>query len=150
MLLRHEHVAPAAVLQTLDRLQLGAEWCMVAQRQPELLHLPAVEYSLSNSRPLPELCHLLPQKSGTLALQRRRDPPHQQATLTLGLYADGYQPKGRPNVNTKICMTDFAGDWFPRSGHVLRYTDMTIYTLSRPSPEGEPRGAPSPELLCLQ
>ena len=32
MLLRHEHVVPAAVLQTLDRLQLGAAWSMVALR----------------------------------------------------------------------------------------------------------------------
>ena len=95
--------------------------------EQELLHLPAVEYSLSNSTLLPELCHLLLQKSGTLAVQGRRDPPPQQATLTLGLYVDGYQPKGRPNVNTKICLIDFAGDWFPRSGHVPRCTDMITW-----------------------
>ena len=80
----------------------GAGWSMVALRQQELLHLPAVEYSLTKSRVLPELCHLLLQKSGTLAVQGRRDPSPQQATPNLGLYADGYQPRGRPNVNTKI------------------------------------------------
>ena len=127
MLLRHEHVVPAAVLQTLDRLQPGAGWSVVALRQQEVLHLPAVEYSLSNSRLLPELCHLLLQKSGTLAVQGRRDPSPQQATLTLGLYADGYQPRGCPNVNTKICIIDFAGDWFPRSGHVHMCTDMITW-----------------------
>ena len=127
VLMRHEHVVPAAVLQTLDRLQPGAGWSMVALRQHELLHLPAVDYSLSNSRVLPELSHLLLQKSGTLAVQGHRDPPPQQATLTLGLYADGYQPRGRPNVNTKICTIDFAGDWFPRSSHVLRCTDMITW-----------------------
>ena len=110
MLLRHEHVVLAAVLQTLDRLQLGAAWSMVALRHQELLHLPAVEYSLSNSRVLPELCHLLLQKCGTLAVQGRTDPPPHQATLTLGVYAHGYQPRGRPNVNTKICIIDFVGD----------------------------------------
>ena len=89
MLLRHENVVPAAVLQTLDRLQPGAEWSMVVLRQQGLLHLPAVEYSLTNSILLPELCHVLLHKSGTLALQGRRNPPPpQQATLTLGLYAD--------------------------------------------------------------
>ena len=123
MLLRHPHV----VLQTLDCLQRGAGWCMVALRQPELLHLPAVDYSLSNSRHLAQLCHLLLQKSGTLAVQGLRDPPPQQATLTLGLYADGYQPKGRPNVNTKICIIDFAGNWFPRSSNVPRYTNMITW-----------------------
>ena len=102
MLLRHEHVVPVAVLQTLDRLQPGAGWSLVALRQQELLHLPVVEYSLSNNRLSLELCHLLLQKSGTLAVQGHRDPPPQQATLTLGLYADGYQPRGRPNVNPKF------------------------------------------------
>ena len=127
MLLRHEHVVLAAVLQTLDRLQPGVGWSMVALRQQELLHLPAVEYSLSNNRLLPELCHLLLLKSGTLAVQGRRDPPPQQATLTLGLYADGNQPRGRPNVNTKICIIDFVGDWFPRSGHVPRCTNLITW-----------------------
>ena len=102
MLLRNEHVLPAAVLQTLDRLQPGAGWSLVALRQQELLHLPVVEYSLSNNKLLLELCHLLLQKSGTLTVQGHRDPPPQQATLTLGLYADGYQPRGHPNVNPKF------------------------------------------------
>ena len=89
-----------------------------------LLHLLAVECSLRNSTLLPDLCHLLLQKSRTLAVQVRKDRPPQQATLTLGLYADGYQPRGRPNANTKICIINFVGDWFPRSGHVPRCTDM--------------------------
>ena len=110
MRLRHEHVVPAAVLQTLDRLQPRAGWSMVALRKQELLHLTAVDYSMSNSRLLLEPCHLLLQKFGTLAVQGRSPPPPpQQATLTLCLYADGYQPKGRPNVNTKICIIDFVG-----------------------------------------
>ena len=124
MLQRHDHVVPAALLQTLDLLQPGAGWSMVALAQQKVLHLPAVEYSVTNSRLLQELWHVLLQKSGTLPVQGRRDPPPHQATLTLGLYADGYQPKGRPNVNTKICIIDFVGDCFPRSGHVPRCTDM--------------------------
>ena len=127
MLLGHEHVLPPAVLQTLDPLRPGAGCSMVALRQQELLHLPAVDYSLSNSRLLAKLCHLLLQKSATPAVQGRRDPPPQQANLTLGLYADGYQPGGRPNVDTKICIIDFVGDWFPRSGHVPRCTDMRTW-----------------------
>ena len=126
MLLGHDHVVPVGVLQILDRLQLGAGWSMVALRQRELLHLPTVEYSLSNSGLLPELCHLPLQNLGTLAV-RCRDPPPQQATLNLGLYAHGYQPRGRPNVNTKICRIDLVGDWFPRTGHVPRCTDMITW-----------------------
>ena len=57
---------------------------MVALRQQELLHLPAVEYSLTNSRLLPKLCHLVLQKSGTLAVQVRRDPPPPTSRPNLG------------------------------------------------------------------
>ena len=98
-----------------------------ALRQQELRHLPAVDYSLSNNRLLPELCHLLLQKSGTLAVQGHSDPPPQQATLTLGLYADGYLPRGRPNVKTEICIIAFARDWFPMFGHVPRCIDMITW-----------------------
>ena len=56
---------------------------MVAVRQQELLHLLAVEYSLTNTRLLPDICHLLLQKSGTLAVQGREDPPPQQACMLI-------------------------------------------------------------------
>ena len=124
MLLRHVHVVPAVMLQTLDRLQAGAWLSLVAPRQQELLHRPALDYSLSTSRLLPKLCHLLLKESGTVVVQGRRDPQARQATLTLGLYANGYQLKGRPNVNTNICIIDFAGDWFAGSDHVPKCKDM--------------------------
>ena len=110
MLLRHKHVVPAAVLQTVDHHQPGGGWSMVALRQHELLCHPALDYSVSNGTPLPQLCHLLLLKSGNLAVQGRRDPPPQQTTLTFGLYADRYQLRGLLNINTKICIIDFAGD----------------------------------------
>ena len=125
--LRHEHVVPAAVLRTLDHLQPGVGWSMVALRQQEDLHLPAVDYSLDNRKLLPQLCHLLLQKCGSLAAQGRQKPPPTHATLTLGLYADGYQPRGRPNINTKISIIDFQGHWFPMSGNVPRCTDMLTW-----------------------
>ena len=124
MLLLHEQIVPAVMLQTLDRLQAGAWLSLVAPRQQELLHRPALDYSVSTSRLLPKLCHLLLQESGTLAVQGRKDPQARQATLTLGLYANGYQLKGRPNVNTNICMIDFAGDWLLGSGHVPKCKNM--------------------------
>ena len=31
------------------------------------------------------------------------------------------------NANTKICIIVFAGDWFPRSDHVPRCTDMITW-----------------------
>ena len=100
---------------------------MVALRQEEDLHLPAVDYSLDNRKLLPQLCHLLLQKCGSLAAQGRHRPPPHHATLTLGLYADGYQPRGRPNINTKISIIDFQGHWFPMSGKVPRWTDMLTW-----------------------
>ena len=116
---------PAAVLRTLDHLQPGGGWSMVALRQQEDLHLPAVDYSLDNRKLLPQLCHL--QKCGSLAAQGRQKPPPPDAALTLGLYVDGYQPRGRPNINTKISIIDFQGHWFPMSGNVPRCTDMLTW-----------------------
>ena len=109
--LRHDQVVPAAVLQTPDQFELGVGWSMVALRQQEDTHPPSVDYSLSNNRLLPQLCHLVFQKCGTLAVQGWQEPPPRHATLTLGLYADVYQPMGRPNV--KISIINFEGQWFP-------------------------------------
>ena len=147
MLLRHEHVVPAVVLQTLGRLKLGAGWSMVALRGQELLHSPAVDYG----RLLAELCHLLLQKSGTLVVQGHRDPPPQQATLTSGLYADGYQPRGCPNFNNEICIIDFARDCFPRSGHVPRCKDMITWMELLKFVDGAwlPKRAEAPQALPL-
>ena len=101
---------------------------MVALRQQEDLHLPAVDYSLDNRKLLPQLCHLHLQKCGSLAAQgRQKPPPSSHATLTLGLYANGYQPRGRPNINTKTSIIDFQGHWFPMSGNVPRCTDMLTW-----------------------
>ena len=72
--LRHNHIVPAAVLQTLDRLQPGAGRSIVALRQQEEHLLPSVDYSLTNKKLLPQLCHLLLQKCVTLAAQGRRQP----------------------------------------------------------------------------
>ena len=122
--LRHEQVVPATVLQTLDRLQPVAGWFMVALRQQVDLHLPSLDYSLTNSKLLPQLCPLLLQNIGIRGAQGRQAPPAQQATLTLRLYLDCYQPRGRPNISTNISLIDFGGVWFPLVGYVPRCTDM--------------------------
>ena len=100
---------------------------MVALREQEDLHLPAVDYSMEKRKLLPQLCHLLLQKCGSLAAQGWQKPPPPHATLTLGLYADGYEPRGSPNINTKISIIDFQGHWFPMSGNVPRCTDMLTW-----------------------
>ena len=61
LLLRHQHVVSTAVLGTLDRLQPGAGWSMVAPSKQQHLQLPTMDYSLTNSALLPQLCHLLGQ-----------------------------------------------------------------------------------------
>ena len=63
------------------------------KRQQEDLHLPVVDYSLDTRKLLPQLGHLLLQKCGSLAAQGRQNPAPPHAALTLGLYADGYQPQ---------------------------------------------------------
>ena len=123
---RDEQVVPAAVLQALDRLQPGAGWSMVALRQQEDLHLPSIDYSLTNSMLLPQMCLLLLQKTGQVAAQGRQAPPTQQATLT-GLHAYGYQPCSRLNISTKISLIDFERLWFPLEGSVPRCTDMLTW-----------------------
>ena len=97
---------------------------MVAPRQEEDVHLPSVDYSLTNIKLLPRLCHLLPLKFALVAAQGRLAPPPQHATLTVGLYADGYQPRGRPNISMKIGLIHFEGPWFPLARYVRRCTDM--------------------------
>ena len=67
---------------------------MVVLRQQQLLNLLVVDYSLRNSKLLAELCHLLLQKSGTLAVQGCRDPPTQQATLTWACLQMDTNPRG--------------------------------------------------------
>ena len=88
------------------------------------LHVPSVDYSLTNSKLLPQLYHLLLKKTGLVATQGWQAPPPQHATLPVGLYADGYQPCGRPNISTKISLNDSEGLWFPLAGFVPRCTDM--------------------------
>ena len=125
--LRRNHIVPVAVLQTLDRAQPEAGWSMVSLRQQEELLLPSVEYFLSNTKLWPQLCHLLLQKCGTLAAHGHGHPPPLNATLTVALYVDGYQPRGRPNVNTKISVIDIDRLLFPLSGSVPRCTDMITW-----------------------
>ena len=67
----HNHIAPAAVLEALDRLQCRAGPSMLFLRQQEELLLPSVKYSLSNTKLLPQLCHPLLHKCGTPAAHRR-------------------------------------------------------------------------------
>ena len=122
--LRHKHVVPTAVLQTLERLEPGASCSVVALRQQEDLHLPSLDYSLTNSKLSPQLCHLLLQKTGLVAAQGRQASPPQHATLTVRLYGDGYQPRGRSDISTQICLLDFEVLWFPLAGFLPHCIDM--------------------------
>ena len=108
---------------------------MVALRQHEDLQLPLVDSSLSNTKLLPQLCHLLLQKCGTLVAQGCQRPPPPCATLTRGMYADGYERRHRPNVNTKLTVIDFDVLWFPSFGSVPRCTYMIIFKLGWSCPK---------------
>ena len=57
----------------------GGLWWHLGSRSSYIFQ----QYSLSKM--LPELCHLLLQKSGTQAVQGRKDPPPQTSHPNLGL-----------------------------------------------------------------
>ena len=97
---------------------------MVALRQQEDLHVPSVDYSLTESKLSPQSCYMLVQKARLVVAQGPQEPPPQHATLTLGLYADGYQPCARPYISTKISLIDFERQWFPVAGSVPGCTNM--------------------------
>ena len=51
-------------------------------------------------------------------LMGRNEPPPPNRVLSLGVSADGYRPRGRGNVNIKVCVIDEGGSLFPLRAHV--------------------------------
>ena len=122
--LRHTGLALACVLQALHRLQLDSCWSMDRLHQAEDRALPAFDHALSNMSLLVQIVAFLLGGGGKLVATGRKDPPPPNAKLVLGVYADGYKPRGRGNVNTKVCVIDMEGSLFPHVTHVPKCSTM--------------------------
>ena len=54
-------------------------------------------------------------------------PPPADCQMFLGVYADGYHPRGRGTINTKICILDEHGGLFPRQQNLPRCSMMLAW-----------------------
>ena len=48
--------------------------------------------------------------------------PTPNCVLSLGVYADGYKPRGRGNVNIKVCLIN--DGFFPKRAHFPQCTSL--------------------------
>ena len=122
--LRHTGLASARVLRAVHRLQLDSGWLMERLHQAEDRALPAFDRALSSTSLLVQIVAFLLGGCGKLVATSGKDPPPPNANLVLGVYADGYRPRGRGNVNTKSCVIDMEGLLFPHVNHVPQCNTM--------------------------
>ena len=125
--LRHIGLASAHVLRALHRLQPNSGWSMERLHQAEYRALPAFDRALSNTSLLVQIVAFLLGGCGKLVATGRKDPPPPNANLVLGVYADGYRPRGRGSVNTKVCVIDMEGSLFPHVNHVPQCSTMVTW-----------------------
>ena len=104
--LRHTGVASARVLRALHRLQPDCGWSMEHLHQAEDRALPAFDRALPNTSLLVQIVAILLGGCGKLVATGSKDAPPPNANLLLGVYADGYRPRRRGNVNAKVCVID--------------------------------------------
>ena len=125
--LRHIGVASARVLRALHILQLDSGWSMEHLHQAEDRALPAFDRALSNMSLLVQIVAFLLGGCGKLVAIGRKDPPPPNANLVLGVFADGYRPRGSGNVNTKVCVIDMEGSLFPLVNHLPQCSTIVTW-----------------------
>ena len=54
--------------------------------------------------------------------------PPPNCVLSLGVYADRYRPRGRGNVNIKVCLIDEGGFLFPIRAHIPQCTLLLTWS----------------------
>ena len=95
---------------------------MEAVRQAEKAALPQFDRSLANMSLLCEICAFLLQEARPrMALIGK--VPH--AHLQVFVYADGFNPRGRGNVNAKVALVD-------GYEHLVPYVDTDVPWASAP------------------
>ena len=125
--LRHTGLACARVLRALHRLQPDSGWSMERLHQAEDRALPAFDRAMSNTSLRVQIVAFLLGVCGKLVATGCKDPPPPNANLVLGVYSDGYRPRGRGNVNTKVFVIDMEGSLFPHVNHVPQYSTMVTW-----------------------
>ena len=100
---------------------------MERRHQAEDRALPAFDRALSNTSLLVQIVAFLLGGCGKLVATGRKDPLAPNAHLVLGVYADGYTPRGRGNVNTKVCVIDMEGSLFPHVNQVPQCSTMVTW-----------------------
>ena len=81
--------------------------------------LRAFDRALSNTSLLVQMVG-----GGKLVATGRKDTPPPNGNLVLDVYAHGYRPRGRGNVNTKVCVIDMEGSLLPHVNHVPQCSTM--------------------------
>ena len=120
--LRHQGLASLRVVRALNRLQPRFGWTVERLHQAEDARLPCFDRSLQNSSLLAQIVGTLFGGSGRCVGLGRNQPPPPNCVLSLGVYADGYRPRGRGNVNVKVCLIDEGGSLFPIRAHIPQCT----------------------------
>ena len=120
--LRHQGLASVRVVRALKRLQPGFGWTVERLHQAEDAQLAFFDRSLQNSSLLAVIVGTLLRGSGQCVGLGRNQPQPPNCVLSLGVYADGYKPAGRGNVNIKVCRIDEEGELFPIRAHVPQCT----------------------------
>ena len=113
LVLRHEGNVSAATLKTLNRLCPAQGWTMENLRRQETAVLPSFDRQVANLELAAHICGFMLANAGDLLGVQRTAPLPPQVTLSLLLYGDGYSPRGRPNVTTKLALLDKSRTLFP-------------------------------------
>ena len=125
--LRHEGLVSESVMRTQARLAPREGWDMIQVREHERIVLPKLNCHVDNSDLLLQLCTLLIQKSMHLV----RRPPTMSVPsfveLALFVFADGYSPRGRPNVNIEVALVDLQGTLFPSKTQLPSCTTLLTW-----------------------
>ena len=100
---------------------------MVNSHQAEDTRLPSFYRSTQHTSLLSQVVGTLPGTSGRCVGLGRNEPPPPDCVLSLGVSADGYRPRGRGNVNIKVCVIDEGVSLFPFRAHVPQCTLMLTW-----------------------
>ena len=126
--LRHQGLVSVRVVGALNNLQPGFRWTVERLHLAEDTPIPFFDRSLQNSSLMAQIVGTLLGGSSRCLGLRLNQPPPPNCVLSLGVYADGYRPRGRGNVNIKVCLIDEGGSLFPIRAHIPQCTLQLLLT----------------------
>ena len=110
--MRHEALSSRGLFRKIRKIskEPGWSWTQLCAAEADLF--PKVNRDLSNVKLLAQLCALLLNNRKSLVTDHKQAPPPCEVSLAIGVYGDGYPPRGRPNVNMKFALIDQSGQLF--------------------------------------